>query len=177
MIRKNPERQKFSLMTILCWEEGFAALPAKSFRSGPFDLLLFLGRPKNNSRSAAKRVKNPLTSRFCVQDGRGRVQTPAAGGAGGPGISTNQRSARGDESSEGSGRAAEDDQSGVATVNTHVHAHTHVHTLQVGSGLHPHFGCVSSGWRLAPTPCCSACCGCWSTSPQTASWENRSDRN
>lgn len=51
-----------------------------------------------------------------MQDGRGRVPTPAAAGAGGAGIPGGERRARGDEPAEDAGGSAEDDGGGVATV-------------------------------------------------------------
>lgn len=59
-----------------------------------------------------------LTARmFVCQDGRGCLQTPAAAGASGAGIPGGQRPAWRGESAEGPGDAAENHQSGLATVS------------------------------------------------------------
>lgn len=68
--------------------------------------------------TAARVVSRDVCFVFVVQDGRGSVQTPTAGGAGGVGIPGDQRSAWRNLPTEDPGGPAENHQSYVATVWT-----------------------------------------------------------
>ncbi|XP_040012394.1 uncharacterized protein tti2 isoform X2 [Xiphias gladius] len=89
------------------------------------DLLLVLEKPPSSlapSSARRKPCRHDDVLRLVLthmeaehKDGRGGVQTPAAGGAGGAGIPGDQRSTRRDEQTEDPGGAAEDHQSRLAT--------------------------------------------------------------